>query len=265
MAITLRSRREIELLRKAGAVVADVLLKLKEMAEPGITTLDLDNVASEMVTEAGAEALFKGVHSPLAQNPFPGVICASVNEEVVHGIPSADSRLEDGDILSIDFGVRLNGYCADAALTVAIGEISQERRRLMDVTQHALDIAIERSAPSVKWSQVAAEMQRYTESAGFSVVRDFVGHGIGRKMHEDPRVPNFVSSELLAEDIVLTEGMVLAVEPMINAGSCGVRTLDNGWTVVTRDGKCSAHFEHTIVIVSNGCEVLTARGQRNAV
>jgi len=261
MAITLRSRREIELLRKAGVVVANVLSKLKEMAEPGITTLDLDKVASQMTAEAGAEALFRGVHSPLAQIPFPGVICTSINEQVVHGIPSQDSRLEDGDILSIDFGVRLNGYCSDAALTVAIGQVSQEKRRLMDVTKHALDIAIEKSAPSLKWSQVAAEMQRYTESAGFSVVRDFVGHGIGTKMHEDPRVPNFVSSELLAEDIILTEGMVLAVEPMINAGSCGVRTLRNGWTVVTRDGKCSAHFEHTIVIVENGCEVLTARGQ----
>ena len=259
MAITLRSRREIELLRKAGAVVANVLSKLKDMAEPGITTLDLDKVASQMVREAGAEPLFKGVHSPLARNPFPGVICTSVNEQVVHGIPSKDARLENGDILSLDFGVRLNGYCGDAALTVAIGEVSPEKRKLMDVTQHALDIAIEKSAPSVRWSRVAAEMQRYTESAGFSVVRDFVGHGIGTKMHEDPRVPNFVSSELLAEDVVLTEGMVIAVEPMINAGSRGVRTLDNGWTVVTRDGKCSAHFEHTIVIVKDGCEVLTAR------
>lgn len=261
MAITLRSRREVDLLRKAGAVVANVLSKLKEMAESGMTTLDLDNVASQMTAQAGAEALFKGVHSPLAEDPFPGVICTSINEQVVHGIPSKDSRLEPGDILSIDFGVRLNGYCADAALTVAIGEISREKRRLMDVTQHSLDIAIAESAPSVKWSRVAAEMQRYTESAGFSVVRDFVGHGIGTKMHEDPRVPNFVSSELLAEDVVLTEGMVLAVEPMINAGSSAVRTLENGWTVVTRDGKCSAHFEHTIVIVRNGCEVLTAREQ----
>jgi len=259
MAITLRSRREIELIRKAGAVVANVLSKLKDMAEPGITTLDLDNVASEMVKEAEAEALFKGVHNPVARQPFPGVICTSVNEQVVHGIPSKDARLKEGDVLSLDFGVRLNGYCADAALTVAVGEISPDKRRLMDVTEHALEIAIEKSAPSVRWSRVAAEMQRYTEAAGFSVVRDFVGHGIGTKMHEDPRVPNFVSSELLAEDVVLTEGMVIAVEPMINAGSRGVRTLDNGWTVVTRDGKCSAHFEHTIVIVKNGCEVLTAR------
>jgi methionyl aminopeptidase len=248
-------------MRKAGAVVADVLLKLKEIAKPGITTAKLDRVALQMTTDAGAEALFRGVESPLAQIPFPGAICASINEQVVHGIPSEEAKLKDGDILSIDFGVRLNGYCADAAVTVAIGDISDEKRRLMDATAHALDIAVEKSAPLVKWSQVAAEMQQYVESAGFSVVRDFVGHGIGRKMHEDPRVPNFVSSELLADDVVLTEGMVLAVEPMINAGSCGVRTLKNGWTVVARDGKCSAHFEHTIVIVENGCEVLTAKGR----
>jgi methionyl aminopeptidase len=214
-----------------------------------------------MTADAGAEALFKGVRSPVAKNPFPGAICASINEQVVHGIPSKDTKLKEGDILSIDFGVRLNGYCADAAVTIAIGGISEDRRRLMDVTKHVLDIAIERSAPAVRWSQVAAEMQRYAESAGFSVVKDFVGHGIGRKMHEEPRVPNFVSDELLANDIILAEGMVLAVEPMINAGTSAVRTLKNGWTVVTRDGKSSAHFEHTIVILKNGCEILTINGQ----
>ncbi len=257
MAITLRSRREIELMRKAGAVVADVLLKLKEIAEPGITTAWLDSVALQMTVDAGAEALFKGVRSPVAKIPFPGAICASINEQVVHGIPSEDTKLKDGDILSIDFGVRLNGYCADAAVTIAIGEISENRRRLMDVTKRVLDIAIEKSAPAVKWSQVATEMQQYAESAGFSVVKDFVGHGIGKKMHEEPRVPNFVSNELLANDIVLAEGMVLAIEPMINSGTSAVRTLKNGWTVVTRDGESSAHFEHTIVILGNGCEVLT--------
>lgn len=261
MAITLRSRREIELMRKAGAVVADVLSKLKEIAEPGMTTAELDRIAFQMTTDAGAEALFRGVESPFAQIPFPGAICTSINEQVVHGIPSEEARLKNGDILSIDFGVRLNGYCADAAVTVAIGDVTEDRRRLMDVTQRALGIAIEKAAPSVSWSQIAGQMQRYVESVGFSVVRDFVGHGIGRKMHEDPRVPNFVSNELLADDVVLTEGMVLAVEPMINAGSYGVRTLKNGWTVVTRDGKCSAHFEHTIVIVENGCEVLTVKGR----
>jgi methionyl aminopeptidase len=261
MAITIRSHREIDLMRKAGTVVANVLLKLKEIAEPGMTTAWLDNVALQMTADAGAEALFKGVRSPVARIPFPGAICASINEQVVHGIPSKDTKLKDGDILSIDFGVRLNGYCADAAVTIAIGGISEHKRKLMDVTKRVLDIAIERSAPAVRWSQVAAEMQQYAESAGFSVVKDFVGHGIGRNMHEEPRVPNFVSDELLANDIVLTEGMVLAVEPMINAGTSAVRTLKNGWTVVTRDGKSSAHFEHTIVILENGCEVLTINGQ----
>lgn len=257
MPITLRSRREIELMRQAGAVVANVLSKLKEVAEPGMTTARLDDIAFQMTVEAGAEALFKGVRSPMSNTPFPGAICASINEQVVHGIPSENTRLRDGDILSVDFGVRLNGYCGDAAVTIAVGDVSEDKRKLMDVTEHVLGIAIKKSKPSVRWSQIAAEMQQYAESAGFSVVRDFVGHGIGREMHEEPKVPNFVSNELLADDIALTEGMVLAVEPMINAGSTAVRTLKNGWTVVTRDGKCSAHFEHTIVILEDGCEVLT--------
>jgi methionyl aminopeptidase len=259
MAITLRSRREIELMRKAGAVVADVLLKLKEIAEPGVTTAWLDHVASRMAADAGAEVLFKGVRSPLSKNPFPGAICASINEQVVHGIPSEQTKLRDGDILSIDFGVRLEGYCADAAVTVAIGNVSMDKRVLMDTTRRILNLAISKSAPEIRWSQIAAEMQQLAESAGFSVVRDFVGHGIGRNMHEEPKVPNFVSRELLDNDIVLANGMVLAVEPMINAGSSAVRTLKNGWTVVTKDGKCSAHYEHTIAIIENGCEVLTVK------
>jgi len=259
MAITLRSRREIELICKAGAVVADVLSKLQEIAEPGVTTGQLDAVALQMTTDAAGQALFKGVHSPLSRSPFPGVICTSINEQVVHGIPSDEVKLKDGDILSIDFGIRLDDYCGDAAVTIGIGEISEDRRKLIDVTKHVLDIAIAKSAPSVKWSQIAAEMQDYVESVGFSVVKDFVGHGIGRKMHEEPRVPNFVSDDLLSDDIILREGMVLAVEPMINFGSSDVRTLKNGWTVVTKDGKCSAHYEHTIAIVENGCEVLTVK------
>jgi methionyl aminopeptidase len=259
MAITLRSRREIELIRKAGAVVADVLSKLKEVAEPGVTTGWLDSIASQITAEAGAVALFKGVRSPYAHVPFPACICASINEQVVHGIPSEAVVLKNGDILSIDFGAKLDGYCGDAAVTVAIGEISEDKRKLIDVTKNVLDIAIARVKPGVKWSWVAAEMQDYAESAGFSVVKEFVGHGIGKKMHEEPRVPNFVSDELLRCDIILTEGMVLAVEPMINAGTSDVRTLKDGWVVVTKDGKCSAHFEHTIAIVKNGCEVLTAK------
>ncbi len=223
-----------------------------------MTTAELDAVACRMTAEAGAEALFKGVRNPQARIPFPGAICASINEQVVHGIPSGEVELEEGDILSIDFGVRLAGYCADSAVTMPIGGISSSSRRLVDTTRHVLEIAIDSCAPGVKWSQVAAKMQRYAEAAGFSVVRDFVGHGIGREMHEEPRVPNFVGADLLANDFVLAKGMVLAVEPMINAGTAEVRTLENGWTVVTKDGKRSAHFEHTIVITDDGCEVLTA-------
>jgi methionyl aminopeptidase len=244
-------------MRQAGAVVADVLSKLQKIAAPGLTTAYLDSVALQMTKDAGAEALFKGVRNPQARIPFPGAICASINEQVVHGIPSESVVLREGDILSIDFGVRLNGYCGDAAVTVPIGTISAESQKLVDTTREVLEIAIARMRPGGRWSDVARQMQRHAESAGFSVVRDFVGHGIGTKMHEDPKVPNFVSHELLADDIYLAEGMILAVEPMINAGGYAVRTLGNGWTVVTRDGKYSAHFEHTIAVLKGGCEVLT--------
>ena len=259
MAITLRSQREIELMSKAGAIVADVLSKLKSIAKPGVTTGYLDSVALQMTADAGAQALFKGVKGPLSRVPFPGAICASVNEQVVHGIPSENVKLKDGDILSVDFGVKLNGYCGDAAVTIPIGKISDETRRLVDATEHLLDIAVAKSAPNVKWSQVAGAMQNYAESAGFSIVKEFVGHGIGQNMHEEPRVPNFVDDDLLANDIVLTEGMVIAVEPMVNAGTNSVITLKDGWTVATEDKKCSAHFEHTIAIVKDGCKVLTVK------
>jgi methionyl aminopeptidase len=257
MAITLKSRREIELMREAGLVVADVLSKLKEMARPGISTGQLDEQAMRITKEAGAEALFKGVESPYARKPFPGAICASINEQIVHGIPCDEVKLKEGDILSLDFGVRLNGYCADSAVTIGIGEIDATKRKLIDVTRRVLDLAIEKAGPKVKWSFIAAEMQSYVEKAGFSVVTEFVGHGIGSQMHEEPKVPNFVSEELLEDDIVLAEGMALAVEPMINVGTAATRTLNDGWTVVTKDGRCSAHFEHTIVVTKNGCEVLT--------
>ena len=257
MAITLRSRREIELMRRAGAVVANVLSKLQKIAVPGVTTAQLDEVAAAMTAEAGAEPLFLGVRTPGVRLTFPGVICASINDEVVHGIPSKDSVLKNGDVLSVDFGVKLDGYCGDSAITMGIGEISAEKQRLIDITSHVLDIAAKKAAPGVLWSQVAREMQSYAEAAGFSVVRDFVGHGIGTRMHEEPRVPNFVSQDLLVDDIHLAAGMVLAVEPMINVGGYEVTTRKDGWIVATVDGKCSAHFEHTMAIVDNGCEVLT--------
>ncbi|MBC8482058.1 MAG: type I methionyl aminopeptidase [Planctomycetes bacterium] len=258
MAIILKSQREIELMRRAGSVVAGVLSKIKEIAEPGMTTGYLNKVAEDMSAEAGAETLFKGVKSPYARIPFPGAICASVNDQIVHGIPSEELQLKNGDLLSVDFGVMLDGYCGDSAVTIGIGDVSTEDQMLMDVTKETLGIAIECLRPGVKWSQIAAKMQRHAEKAGFGVVTEYVGHGIGREMHEDPTVPNFVSADLLRNDILITEGMVLAVEPMINAGTGRTRTLSDGWTVVTADGKKSAHFEHTIAINKNGCEVLTS-------
>lgn len=257
MAISLRSPREIEKLREAGKIVSDVLCKLKEETKPGVSTGYLDQLALDMTKKAGAIALFKGVKSPYARKPFPGAICASLNEEVVHGIPSKLVKVKEGDILSIDFGVRYKGYCGDSAITVAVGKISPEKQRLMDITKKLLDIAIVNARPGVKWTTIAAKMQSCADAARFSIVTDFVGHGIGTEMHEEPKVPNFVSPELLREDIILQKGMILAVEPMVNMGKESVKTLRDGWTVVTKDGKSSAHFEHTIAIVEDGCEVLT--------
>jgi methionyl aminopeptidase len=252
MAITLRSSREIQMIRKAGSVVAKVLLKLQECAKPGLSTGELDKLALEMTAELGAIALFKGVPCPYGGKPFPGAICASINEQLVHGIPSPKVILKQGDILSIDFGVKLNGYCGDSAVTFGIGTISPQKQRLIDVTRRLLDIAIEKVAPGI-----AAQMEEHARQAGYSVVRDFVGHGIGTEMHEDPKVPNFVSRDLLKNDILLREGMVLAIEPMVNMGKHAVRTLSDGWTVVTQDGSCSAHVEHTIAVTTQGCKVLT--------
>jgi len=246
------------MLRNAGLVVANVLSKLKKHAKPGVSTAELNEIAVEMTHQAGAVALFKGVPCPYMNKPFPGGICTSINEQLVHGIPSRTAVLKDGDILTVDFGAKLNGYCGDAAFTVGIGHISDDRQELLEVTKRLLDIAIEHMAPGIKWSTIAAMMERTATQAGFSVVKDYVGHGIGTEMHEDPKVPNFVSRELLRDDIVLKKGMILAVEPMVNMGKAGVRTLSDGWTVVTKDKKCSAHFEHTIAVVENGCEVLTA-------
>ncbi|HRU14202.1 MAG TPA: type I methionyl aminopeptidase [Anaerohalosphaeraceae bacterium] len=257
MPIKLKSRREIEKIRQAGLVVAKVLSKLKEEAKPGVSTAHLDAIARRMTREAGAIALFEGVPNPYGGPPFPGAICASINEQLVHGIPSPEVVLKSGDLLSVDFGVKLDGYCGDAAFTVGIGDVSLAHRRLMEITRQMLQIAIEQMAPGVRWSRIASAMEACAKEAGFSVVTDYVGHGIGTEMHEEPKVPNFVSRELLREDIVLKEGMVLAVEPMVNMGTSAVRTLKDRWTVVTRDRQYCAHFEHTIAVVKGGCEVLT--------
>jgi len=188
---------------------------------------------------------------------FPGTICASINEEVVHGIPSG-RKIADGDVVSVDYGCRLAGYCGDAAETFMVGDVAPDVRSLVAATKRALDIAVERSRPGTLWSSIAGEMQKNVEAAGFSVIRQFVGHGIGKEMHEEPKVPNFVSRELLARDILLEEGLVIAVEPMVAMGSAAVEIdRQDGWTVRTKDGAPSGHFEHTLAVTADGVSVLT--------
>jgi len=257
VAIRLKTPDELERMRRAGRVVRLVLDRLGERIAPGVTTEELDREAGRICREHGAECLFNGVPGRGGAGPFPGNICASLNDEVVHGIPSTRRAVREGDVLSVDFGVRLDGWCGDAACTYAVGEVSDDARRLLRVTETALAMAIDTIRPHRKWSDVARVMQSYIEEEGFSVVQDFVGHGIGREMHEDPKIPNFVSRELLRGDIRLEEGMVLAIEPMVNMGSPAVRTAGDGWTVKTRDGLPSAHFEHTVAVVAGGADVLT--------
>jgi len=256
MTVAIRSQREIDRIREAGSIVARVLRQLAIEAVPGVTTGYLAQVSDSIIEEAGAIALFKGVPNPAARFDFPASICASINEEVVHGIPG-DRVLQNGDILSIDCGAKLNGYCGDAAVTLIIGTVGERVQQLVQKTREVLEIAVSQAGPGKLWSDVARLMQDHAESAGFGVVRDYVGHGIGRKMHEDPKVPNFVSRELLQHDLRLRQGMVLAVEPMVNMGTWRVKVLPDGWTVVTADTQPSAHFEHTIAITDDGAEILT--------
>ena len=257
MAIKLKTRDEIEKIRQAGRIVRQVLNRLGEIISPGMTTEELDAEADRLCRKGGGECLFKGVPGRGGAGPFPGNICASLNEEVVHGIPSADRRIRDGDLVSVDFGVRLNGWCGDAAETYLVGKVADNVSRLVEVTRNSLAIAVEMTRPGEKWSNIARAMQSYIEDEGFSIVREFVGHGIGQQMHEEPKVPNFVSRELQTNDIVLQEGVVLAVEPMVNMGSPAVHYAADGWTVVTRDRLPSAHFEHTLAVVAGGADVLT--------
>lgn len=253
----LKSREDIERMRQAGSVVARVLNRMREMARPGVSTAEMNAVAEEMIAAAGAEALFRGVETRQAKFPFPSALCTSVNEVVVHGIPD-DRKLREGDIVSVDCGVRLNGFCGDSAVTLAIGKVSPEVQRLLTVTQEVLALAIRQIRPKRWWSEVAAAMQAYVEKAGFSVVREFVGHGIGREMHEEPKVPNYVDPRDRRQDFMLRPGMVLAVEPMVNMGVAAVVYGDaTGWPVVTQDGCYAAHFEHTVAVTENGADVLT--------
>lgn len=256
MAIRLKTPKQIEKMRNAGRIVSLVLDRIGEIVAPGMTTKNLDDEAERICHEHGAICLFNGVPGRGKAGPFPGNICASINEQVVHGIPS-DRKIVEGDIVSVDFGVELDGWCGDAARTFVVGQIPSDVRRLVDVTRNSLAIACEMCRPGEKWSNIAQAMQDYVEGEGFSVVREFVGHGIGSEMHEEPQLPNFASRELRFRDIILAEGMVLAVEPMVNKGSASVRYASDGWAVVTKDSKPSAHFENTIAITGTGITVLT--------
>jgi len=257
MAIKLKNNSQIEKMRRAGKIVYQVLDHLRSVAEPGVSTGELDRQADRMISGFGATALFKGVPNPKAGYPFPAATCVSIDCEVVHGIPRDDRLLEEGQIVSIDCGVRYEGFCGDSAVTLPVGSIDPRKAKLLAVTREALEIAIAEARRDVKWSQVAAKMQAHVEQAGFSVVTDFVGHGIGTEMHEDPKIPNFVSRQLLRNDIVLQPGMVLAIEPMVNAGTSAVAYGGDGWTVLTRDRRPSAHFEHTIAVTNGDADVLT--------
>ncbi len=248
MSIMLKSPAELEKMHRAGLIVWDVLTSLREMAHPGTTTMDLERFAERRTAEHGARAAFKGYLG------YPCVLCTSINEEVVHGIPSATRRLREGDILSIDYGAEFEGYFADAAVTVPVGKIQPELAELLRVTRDALDLAIDKVRPGSRLSDVSAAVQQWVERHRFSVVREFVGHGIGTKMHEEPQLPNYGEP---GHGPRLQEGMVLAIEPMVNAGGPGVKVLEDKWTAVTADGSFSAHFEHTVAVTSNGPWVLT--------
>jgi methionyl aminopeptidase len=248
--ITRKSPREIAMMREAGRVVAEILQALKALCRPGIETKALDAEAVQILDVHGAVSLFKGYRG------YPATICVSVNEEVVHGIPGSRA-LEEGDIVSLDVGVRLRNYCADAAITCPVGRISEARQRLMRVTEEALWKGIETVKPNSRISDIAGAVQDHVERHGYSVVRKFVGHGIGRELHEAPQVPNYRWDASENYEWVLRPGIAIAIEPMVNEGTHEVDTLDNGWTVVTRDRRTSAHFEHTVAVTPEGHEVLT--------
>jgi methionyl aminopeptidase len=245
--IVCRSQSEIAKLRRVNQLVGRVLAELREMVAPGVTTADIDALAEKRVREAGAEPAFKGYHG------YPATVCASVNEQVVHGIPSS-TPLVDGDIVSIDMGARLDGFFGDSAVTVAVGAVPPVAAELLKVTEEALFHGIDAVKPGARVSDIGAAVQRHVEAHGFSVVREFVGHGIGTALHEEPQIANYGPG---GRGPRLSEGMVLAIEPMVNVGKPAVKVLADGWTAVTRDGSLSAHFEHTVVVTGEGCEILT--------
>jgi len=249
MAIMLKSRQEIEKMRRSGQAVRQILDMLRSLVKPGVTTMDLEVAAARMIEEMGAVPAFKGYHG------YPCVLCTSVNSEVVHGIPSRSRVLREGDIVSVDCGVLLDGYYGDSAVTFAVGErVQNKARKLLEVTEASLEKAIQEVKVGATLGDIGAAVQQHVEAVGFNVVRDFVGHGIGREMHEEPQIPNYGQR---GRGTVLKAGMVLAIEPMVNTGAADVKVLEDGWTAVTVDGSLSAHFEHTVAVTEDGPQVLT--------
>ncbi len=255
--IVFKSAEEIDAIERAGVILGNLLAEVEARVIPGVSTGELDDFAAEFIAgHKGARAAFKGLYG------FPRHACISVNQEVVHGIPSSKRMLNSGDIVSFDAGVVLDGWFADAAVTLPVGDVSAEDRRLLEVTRESLMAAIEQAVPGNRMGDIGAAVQKLAEDAGFSVVRDLVGHGIGREPHEDPQVPNFGPA---GRGVLLKEGMVLAIEPMVNAGTHRVHTLPDRWTVVTTDGLRSAHFEHTVAVTAGPARILTqgaAAGRR---
>jgi len=245
--IIIKSSDEIKVLREAGRILAEIMRSLKQSLTSGMTTRDVDAAAEELIRCAGVKAAFKGYRG------FPASACVSVNEGVVHGIPG-ERVLRDGNIVSVDVGIFHEGFYSDMAFTAAVGQIHPNRQKLIDVTQNALHKGIEQAKPKNRLSDISWTIQNYVEAQGFSVVRDFVGHGIGRNLHEDPEIPNYGQP---GRGPVLEPGMVLAIEPMVNMGTWKTKVFEDGWTVVTQDGMPSAHFEHTIAVTDNGPEILT--------
>lgn len=248
--ITYKSKREIDRMRSAGQVIVKVFDLVGELVRPGITTGEIDAKVEELIRGEGGKPSFKGYHG------FPGSICASVNDEIVHGIPS-DRVLVDGDLFTIDVGVIIRGYHGDAARSFPVGEVSPEVARLAEVTANALNDGIQACRPGNRLSDIARAVESQGRDNGYGIVEQYVGHGIGTALHEDPQVPNYVSDSLLKSDLVLKTGLVIAIEPMFNLGTHDTKTLDDEWTVVTKDGKCSAHFEDTVAITEDGPEIMT--------
>ena len=256
MPIILKTRREIEMMRRSGQIACQILQIMRNAVAPGVSTFELNELARRELDRAGAIGLSKNYPTYKPGEGFPAETCISVNDEVVHGIPGP-RQLREGDGVTLDLALSFNGYCADTATTVGVGRIGDQAQRLLDITKETLNLAINNIKPGRKWTDIARLMQYHVEKAGFSVVREFVGHGIGRSMHEDPKVANFVTGEQLRGDFKLKPGMTLAVEPMVVMGRREVDLLDDQWTVVTKDGRPSAHFEHTIAVTENGVDILT--------